>query len=527
MQEQPKYYELLAKALISNADGICDAIDKYIAKADEDMKDTLEAEGYAEAEDTVSAMNDMEEQIADILQIQTDELVIALEASEDSDWKEVQQKVSEMLDNDDIKAQVADVSADMLEVQVPNLATLYMQESDGELVVDTLRNRTSNWISSWSEELGNLMKINTHNQITDLIQSTIDNGEDIASLTRKILDGGWRNEYYQAKRVAVTEVLRAHSVAREESIQQSPSVEKKEWRHTGAHKNQPRPNHVAMDHQIVPKDQPFELTGRDGSMYYPMYPRDPGLPASESVNCHCIHRGIVNKKILGLSYEERKARQQAFIDNDNGNFSRQLDSKNKAKAGINVSYEGENSKVKYDYEASVIDRKKIASAEYQNKFNSLGENKQITRSIRAKAKDMLRHRSGTQYEDLAYVNTKTGKTYINKSYNKVATAKPNKEMNKALKAADDYTIVGIHNHPNSSTPSIDDIHAAISRKYKYGLVVGHNGTIFKYTITGPVNEVNADIYLAKINTLFYNGDTKGLEKAIKGLSQNGVELEVF
>ena len=105
------------------------------------------------------------------------------------------------------------------------------------------------------------MKINTHQQITDIIQRTIDQGESIETLTRKIMDGGWRNEHYQARRVAVTEVLRAHSVAREEAIQQSPSTDRKEWRHTGAHKNKPRPNHVDMDGQIVPKDKPFGITG--------------------------------------------------------------------------------------------------------------------------------------------------------------------------------------------------------------------------------------------------------------------------
>lgn len=76
------------------------------------------------------------------------------------------------------------------------------------------------------------------------------------------MDGGWRTEYYQAKRVAVTEVLRAHSVAKEEAIQQSPVVDMKEWRHTGVHKIKPRPNHVAMDGQVVPKDQLLKCRAR-------------------------------------------------------------------------------------------------------------------------------------------------------------------------------------------------------------------------------------------------------------------------
>lgn len=334
MQDNKMYYNNIAKAMLSNADNICEAIDNYLAKADDDLKKTLSDEGYAEAEDTVSAMNAMEEEIADILQGQTEELVTVLKTSEDADWDEVQQKISEMLENDDIENQVREATEDMLKIEIPHLATVYIQESDEEMVVDNLRQRTASWISIWSQQLGKLMKLSTHKEITDLIKDTVESGSDIASLARKIIDGGWRSEYYQAKRVAVTEVLRAHSVAREEAIQQSPVVEQKEWRHTGAHKNQPRPNHVAMDNQIVPKDQPFEMQGRNGGIYYPMFPRDPSLPASESVNCHCIHRGIVSKEVLGLSYDERKAMQQAAIENDNGAYAKEMDAQNKEKAGI-------------------------------------------------------------------------------------------------------------------------------------------------------------------------------------------------
>lgn len=334
MPKQLKYNQAIAKALISNADGIIEAIDKYLAKADDELSDVLADEGYADAEDSVKVINAMQEEIAETLQNQTDDLVEALAAEQDSGWAAAQKKVSEMLDGDDIEDQVQEAVADMFQTEVPKLATVYMQETDGDLVVDVIRQRTKSWIASWSQRLGQLMKINTHQQITDIIQRTIDQGECIETLTRKIMDGGWRNEHYQARRVAVTEVLRAHSVAREEAIQQSPSTDRKEWRHTGAHKNKPRPNHVDMDGQIVLKDKPFELQGRDGVVYHPMYPRDPILPASETVNCHCIHRGVAADDALGMSLEERRQLQQKYIEEDDGAWKKELDEQNKAKAGI-------------------------------------------------------------------------------------------------------------------------------------------------------------------------------------------------
>lgn len=306
------------KALLSNADSIVDSIDRYLAKADDDLEKALKAEGFAEPGKTVEQIEALEKQIAEALQKQTEELVEALSQIKQEEMSEEEQQkiLVALFAVDMISESVQQAALDMFEMQIPELATIYMQESDGELVVETLRERTSNWIQSWSERLGELTKISTHQQIASLIEDTVSSGVSITDLTRKIQEGGWRSEYYQARRFALTETLRAHSVAREEAIQQSPAVEEKEWKHTGSHKNEPRSNHVAMDGQIVSKSEPFVLIGKNGITYYPMYPRDSTLPASESVNCHCIHRGIVRKEVLGLSYEERKKLQQECIQND-------------------------------------------------------------------------------------------------------------------------------------------------------------------------------------------------------------------
>lgn len=513
----------LAKAIISNADGLYNAIDLYLAKVDKDLRNTIDAEGFAEPEHTVSVAISLENQIAAALDAQTEGLVETLNRAEEDDVtpKELKAKVSALLAADAIASDIEQTTLDMFEIEIPQLANVYMEESDGELVVDALRKRTSSWMQSWSEQLGELTKINTHQQITSLVDGSISSGENIADLTRKIQDGGWRNEYYQARRFGLTETLRAHSVAREESIQQSPACGNKEWCHTGAYKNEPRPNHVAMDGQVVPKDQPFELRGRDGKLYYPIYPRDPILPASESVNCHCIHRGVPNKDILGLSLEERKKLQEQIISEDDEEWKKALNAENKAKAGINVPGEREESKLKTDFKETLVEKQMIVSPEYRAKFNSLGENKRVSRSMCAKAKEMLRHRTGTEYEDLAYVDSKTGKSIINKSYNVKRKAKPNRPMNKMLKDADNGTIIGVHNHPGSNVPSYSDFSAAAQRNYKYGLVVCHNGTIYKYQIIGELNRPMAEAALDFLSVSGYSSDIA------KHFINAGVELEVL
>ena len=69
-----------------------------------------------------------------------------------------------------------------------------------------------------------------------------------------------------------------------------------------------------MNGQVVPKNQTFTLIGINGKEYHPAIPRDPVLPPEESINCHCVHRGIVSADILGLPLEERKKLQQKAIE---------------------------------------------------------------------------------------------------------------------------------------------------------------------------------------------------------------------
>ena len=197
---------------------------------------------------------------------------------------------------------------------------------------------TSSWISQWSQEISELMHLNSHKELEGILSDGMKTGSSVAEIARNILDAGIRDEFYKARRAALTETLRAHSVAQEEAIQQCPAAEFKEWVHTGSYRNEPRENHVKMSGQIVPKNSNFHLTGADGITYLADYPRDPALPAGESINCHCIHRGVVSEKILGLSLEERKKLQQQAIDEMGDDWQKELDAidaRNKARAGIN------------------------------------------------------------------------------------------------------------------------------------------------------------------------------------------------
>lgn len=319
------------------------AIDAYIRKADEKLSDTLGKEGFAEPEDTVRHIEQLEEELENIFGEQTEEfrkmLKKAVEQDNDSDAdKSLSELFRDFIKNDKTYDKLLIAFLENFTEYIPKLTNIYIGRLDDELVAEQISDTTSSWISQWSQEVSELMHLNSHKELEGILSNGMKTGSSVAEIARNILDAGIRDEFYKARRAALTETLRAHSVAQEEAIQQCPAAEFKEWVHTGSYRNEPRENHVKMSGQIVPKNSNFHLTGADGITYLADYPRDPALPAGESINCHCIHRGVVSEKILGLSLEERKKLQQQAIDEMGDDWQKELDAidaRNKARAGIN------------------------------------------------------------------------------------------------------------------------------------------------------------------------------------------------
>lgn len=317
---------------------LIESIDAYIAKADNKLSDALKNAGFMASKETVKRMEQLEDKIAEVLKEQSlsaEELIkmaaeagIEIDEFIDTSWQDFKKA-------DDIKEKLFPIFLKEFSESIPEFANIYMAQMDSELVVDQISESTSNWIAQWSDELAELMKLSAHEEIESVLTDALKRGKSVAQLSRDIMNGGIRDEYYKARRVSITEMLRAHSAAREESIQQSPAVESKEWVHTGSYRNKPRRNHQKISGQIVPKNMPFTLVGADGVTYHPQYPRAVTLPPGESVNCHCIHRGIVSEKVLGLSLEERKVLQQKAIEEMGDEWEKELNAQNKAKAGIN------------------------------------------------------------------------------------------------------------------------------------------------------------------------------------------------
>lgn len=319
-----------------HCEALIKAIDKYIEKADKSLEDTLEAEGYIKPKKTLKYIQKIEDEVSEALVEETNYIIseaenaVDLEIFAEDVWPRV--KI-----NDALKAKLVTVFTENFSKFMPEFVGFYIAQTDNNLILSRLSKRTTAWVENWSKELSEIMKISSHNEIEVILSRGLANGDGVAVFTRNILDSKIRDEYYKARRVAVTEVLTAHRAAQQEAFMQSPAVSEKMWKHTGEYRNEPRQNHVDMDGHRVLKAEPFELVGADGETYKPMFPGDPILPPEERINCHCIDQPVVSKEILGLSLEERQRLQQEAINEMDDKWEKELDAKNKAKAGIEKS----------------------------------------------------------------------------------------------------------------------------------------------------------------------------------------------
>jgi hypothetical protein len=201
------------------------------------------------------------------------------------------------------------LTKDFLKSTITELTSEMMEAIDKDISFNLLSKRTTDWIDTWSKDLGELMKLNTHNALEVELLKVIEDGGSIQDATLAIKNLP-QFDRKRARTTALTEILTASSRSQWEAYVQSPAVTKKKWKHSGAKKIKPRKNHKDYDGTEVGVEDKFEIDGHEAD-----YPRDPSLPAKERINCHCAMGPVVDEGILSLSKEEKeKLREEALKD---------------------------------------------------------------------------------------------------------------------------------------------------------------------------------------------------------------------
>jgi proteasome lid subunit RPN8/RPN11 len=143
-------------------------------------------------------------------------------------------------------------------------------------------------------------------------------------------------------------------------------------------------------------------------------------------------------------------------------------------------------------------------------------------------KRMLRHRSGTLYEDIYAYDLDSGERIGSETEQKTTfEAKIGKKLASGISEARDagHRVVIVHNHPNSGAPSAADINSLRNNGAAFGVIACHDGSIMKFEqVKEPVGGYNS-VTVDRIDRMMrqYGSDTEGLLKAYENVL--GVRIE--
>lgn len=148
-------------------------------------------------------------------------------------------------------------------------------------------------------------------------------------------------------------------------------------------------------------------------------------------------------------------------------------------------------------EKTKVDWTAVKSEKWRSNIYQITDNKNVNNTLENVSEQLLKQRDGTFYESMYLINAKTGNI---EGFNTTSNVKLKVALNDNMKKAldnPDLELIGIHNHPYSSIPSLADLNAIAKRSNQsMGIIICHDGTIFTYT--RPKCDIREQIYNASL-----------------------------
>ncbi len=154
---------------------------------------------------------------------------------------------------------------------------------------------------------------------------------------------------------------------------------------------------------------------------------------------------------------------------------------------------------------TVINKSYIDSGEYKRKFDAIDELPLTKKNLYIKSKEMLKHRSGTVFEDMYWIDSETGNIVASENggnlEEQIAYSKSTRDT---VDSYSNHKLIALHSHPNSMPPSIADFNSCFKNKYKCGYIACHNGKLFAYTADEEISPLLNEGYIAKFISQGYS-----------------------
>lgn len=125
-----------------------------------------------------------------------------------------------------------------------------------------------------------------------------------------------------------------------------------------------------------------------------------------------------------------------------------------------------------------VDRQLINSKNYHDLFLQLKFSPPVSESIYQCAMAILSHRNGTNFEDLYAIDARPGKLLAKNSSSTTPLRTFFNRQNFTTLLKQPNPVILIHNHPNSTRPSITDIMTLANYPFiAASVIVGHDATL--------------------------------------------------
>lgn len=165
---------------------------------------------------------------------------------------------------------------------------------------------------------------------------------------------------------------------------------------------------------------------------------------------------------------------------------------------------------------TLVNKTYIDGGEYRRKYDNATENTKVNKSLYDCAKQALKHRSGTVYEDMYWIDSETGDIIASEinsqTQQKIVYSEATK---KVVSSHEKNKIITVHTHPNSMPPSAADFNSCYRNGYKRGYVACHDGKVFAYTSEQEISEELYSLYISSYiseGMSEYEAQIKTLEK---------------
>lgn len=182
---------------------------------------------------------------------------------------------------------------------------------------------------------------------------------------------------------------------------------------------------------------------------------------------------------------------------------------------LKLPYKGarKRSKNTLTYEEQRVGRNKetqinlsyINSSEYRRKFDTITANPEVNRIVYQKAKEMLLHRRGTLFEDMYWLDGKSGEV-VASAIDEVHSQAIRRNRKRDKRIKENKNIIVMHTHPLSMPPSPADFYSMWEMGYKKALIICHNGTIYEYGVAEK--EPNIALHTMYIDRALKDGYTE-------------------